>query len=220
MSMLMVLLRPDAMLRPSLQEQKRQRLRDAGRRKLEEFKRRNVESLPAVPQLGTRSFSGAGLAPLTGPPMASLARNTAGHMNMADLSRAIPADNNARGPPRSGAAGPSDAGRLLLRPAAPIDGPPNAAAGAELANGNQNESAPVSRASSTNSAMLQGDRLGCLRALERHASCEPWWSSLASALLSCQRIWSFQLRASKHLKLSRCRVARHPSHASADPNAA
>ena len=48
------------------QEQKRQRLREAGRRKLEEFKLRNVESLPSLPQLGTRSFSGAGLSPLTG----------------------------------------------------------------------------------------------------------------------------------------------------------
>ncbi len=48
------------------QEQKRQRLREAGRRKLEEFKLRNVESLPSLPQLGTRSFNGAGFSPPPG----------------------------------------------------------------------------------------------------------------------------------------------------------
>ncbi len=142
-----------------LQEQKRQRLREAGRRKLEEFKRRNVESLPAVPQLGTRSFSGTGLAPILGPPMAAMARGAAGQLNMAELSRALPGNRQARESSRSDAQGLSNAGRLLLRPAASVGGLPNTAAGAELANGNQNESAPVSRASSTNSAVLQGDAL-------------------------------------------------------------
>ena len=167
-----------------LQEQKRQRLREAGRRKLEEFKRRNVESLPAVPQLGTRSFSGTGLAPLTGPPMAAFARGTAGQLNMAELSRALPGDRQARELSRSDAQGLSDAGRMVLRPAAPVDGLSNTAAGAELANGNQNESAPVSRASSTNSAILQGDELpDCDFTALGYP--EAWWLCLTDALLSC-----------------------------------
>lgn len=138
-----------------LQEQKRQRLREAGRRKLEEFKRRNVESLPAVPQLGTRSFSGTGLVPILGPPMAAMARGTAGQFSMAELSRVLPGDRQAREASRSDAQGLPDAARMLYRPAASVDALPNTAAGAEPANG----SAPVSRASSTNSAVLQGDEL-------------------------------------------------------------
>ena len=142
-----------------LQEQKRQRLREAGRRKLEEFKRRNVESLPSETQLGTRSFSGSGLLPIAGLPMAAMAaiaRGAAGPMDMADLAHALPGDRHARVPTQLSSDGISGGRRLPLRADTPADGRHSTAAGAEQANGHQNESAPVSRASSTNSAILQG----------------------------------------------------------------
>lgn len=69
------------------QDEKRQRLREAGKKKLEEFKRRNVDLLPGPSIPSTRAYdpvTGAFLGVPTPRPQTSLP------MNMMDVGRALP----------------------------------------------------------------------------------------------------------------------------------
>ena len=117
--------------------------------------------------------------------MAAGGRGAAGHMNLAELSRALPGDKQARGSTRVDADGSAGARGSLLRPAASADALHDAAAGAEPANGHQHDSAPVSRASSTNSAILQGDCIRHTKACRIVACSQPCSGMPTDELLSC-----------------------------------
>jgi hypothetical protein len=84
----------------------------------------------------------------------------AGPLDMADLSRALPGGVSARGSTRVQSDGSVGGRGPLLRFAASSDALHDPSLSMEAANatanGHQNDSAPVSRASSTNSALLQG----------------------------------------------------------------
>ena len=144
-------------------------LREAGRRKLEEFKRRNVESLPTQSRSWALGASAAtGLAPLTGPPMATMAACRPGCSRPHELGGTLASPAMAISTPE-GPRGATSDGALRCRPrlaaqTSRIRRRP--AMMPQLAQiqrrGHQHDSAPVSRASSTNSAILQGD-------LRRHA---------------------------------------------------
>ena len=97
-----------------------------------------------------------------------------GPLDMADLSRALPAGGSARASVRVQSDGSVGSRSPLRRLAASSDALHDPASGMEAVNaalnGHQNDSAPVSRASSTNSALLQGQRIKLLCLLQTQAT--------------------------------------------------